>query len=96
MKTNLSTNKSLLAFFLLAGVLYAPIAIYADLQVFPNWSLMNFGAFIPMLVALLLIYWENGRTSMVELVKRPFDYQRIRSKIWYLPCLTDKSTAKTN
>jgi CAAX protease family protein len=84
MNTN-PTNKSLRAFFLLAAVLYVPIAIYADVQVLPNWSLLNFGALIPMLVALMLVYRANGRASMVELLKRPFDYQRIRSKSWYLP-----------
>ena len=81
----ISKGKSPLAFFVLAMVIYVPFAIYADVQVFPNWSLVNFGAFIPMLVALILVYWENGTASMVELLKRPFDYKRIQSKIWYLP-----------
>ncbi|HLO29177.1 MAG TPA: CPBP family intramembrane glutamic endopeptidase [Anaerolineales bacterium] len=80
-----SKGKSLLAFFSLAVALYVPIAIYADVQVFPNWALINFGAFIPMLVALILVYRENGTASMVELLKRPFDFKRIKSKIWYLP-----------
>ncbi len=73
-----------LAFLLLAAIIYVPFAIYADVQVFPNWSLINFGAFIPMLVALILVYRENGTSSMVELLKRPIDYKRIKSKIWYL------------
>jgi membrane protease YdiL (CAAX protease family) len=80
-----SKGKSLSAFFLLAIALYVPIAIYADVQVFPNWALINFGAFIPMLVALILVYRENGTGSMIELLKRPFDFKRINSKIWYLP-----------
>lgn len=80
-----SKGKSLLAFFSLAVALYVPIAIYADVQVLPNWALINFGAFIPMLVASILVYRENGMTSLVELLKRPFDYKRIKSKIWYLP-----------
>ena len=78
-------GKSLSAFFLLAVAFYIPIAIYADVQVFPNWALINFGAFIPMAVALILVYRENGTASMVELLKRPFDFKRIQSKIWYLP-----------
>ena len=78
-------GKSLSAFFLLAVAFYIPIAIYADVQVFPNWALINFGAFIPMAVALILVYRENGTSSMVELLKRPFDFKRIQSKIWYLP-----------
>lgn len=82
---SISKGKSPLAFFSLALALYVPFAIYADVQVFPNWSLINFGAFIPMLVALILVYRENGTASMVELLKRPFDYKRIKSKMWYLP-----------
>lgn len=80
-----SKGKSLSAFFLLAFALYVPIAINADVQVFPNWALINFGAFIPMLVALILVYRENGTASMIELLKRPFDFKRIKSKKWYLP-----------
>src|SRR5512137_1877330 len=82
---NKSSRKSPLTFILLAVVIYLPFAIYADVQVFPNWSLVNFGAFIPMLVALILVFRENGTAGMVELLKRPFDYKRIKSKIWYLP-----------
>ena len=88
MNTQLSNRapkgKSLSAFFLLAFALYVPVAIYADVQVFPNWALINFGAFIPMLVALILVYRENGTASMIELLKRPFDFKRIQSKKWYL------------
>ena len=78
-----SKGKSLSAFFLLAFSLYFPVAIYADVQVFPNWALINFGAFIPMLVALILVYRENGTASMIELLRRPFDFKRIKSKKWY-------------
>lgn len=80
-----SKGKSLSAFFLLAVAFYIPIAIYADVQVFPNWALINFGAFIPMLVALILVYRETGTAGMIELLKRPLDFKRIQSKIWYLP-----------
>jgi len=82
-----SKGKSLTAFFLLAVVFYIPIAMYADVQVFPNWALINFGAFIPMLVALILVYRENGTASMIELLKRVFDFKRIKSKKWYLPII---------
>jgi membrane protease YdiL (CAAX protease family) len=80
-----SKGKSLAAFFLFAFALYVPVAIYADVQVFPNWALINFGAFIPALVALILVYRENGVASIAELLKRPFDFRRIKSKKWYLP-----------
>jgi len=38
-----------------------------------------------MLVALILVDRENGTAGMIELLKRPLDYKRIKSKIWYLP-----------
>ena len=82
---NTAKGKSPLAFFMLAVAIYVPFAIFAGVQVFPNWSLINFGAFIPMLVALILVFRENGTGGMVELLKRSFDYKRIRSKTWYLP-----------
>lgn len=81
----ISKGESSLVFLLLGIVIYLPFAIYANVQVFPNWSLVNFGFFIPALVALILVSRADGTASMVEFLKRPFDYKRIQSKIWYLP-----------
>src|SRR5512136_1191085 len=80
----MSRSKYLLAFILIAVALYIPFVIYANVEVFPNFTLINFGAFIPMLTALILVYREKGTHSAVELLKRSFDYKRIKSKIWYL------------
>src|SRR5512136_729717 len=80
----MSRSKYLLAFILIAVALYIPFVIYANVEVFPNFTLINFGAFIPMVTALILVYQEKGTHSAVELLKRSFDYKRIKSKIWYL------------
>jgi len=80
-----SKGKSPLAFFLLAAALGIPIFIFADVEVFPNIILFNFGAFLPVTAALILVYRKNRTAGMVELLKRSFDYKRIKSTIWYLP-----------
>ncbi len=84
---SMSKGKNLLAFVLLAVAFYIPFVIFANVQLFPNFTLINFGAFIPMVTALILVYRENGTGSAVELLKRSFDYKRIKSKIWYLAML---------
>ena len=73
------------AFFLLCGALGVPIFIFAGVQVFPNISLFNFGAFLPAATALILAYWKNRAAGVIELLRRSFDYKRIKSRIWYVP-----------
>ncbi len=41
--------------------------------------------FCPMMAALILVYRENRTAGVTELLKRSFDYQRIRAKVWYAP-----------
>jgi len=69
----------------LAIVLYIPFVLFSRVEVFPNVTLVNFATFIPMAAALILVYRENKVSGVKELLGRSFDYQRIKSKIWYLP-----------
>ena len=39
----------------------------------------------PMTLALMLTYRKDGRSGMKRLLKRIFDYRRIRMKGWYIP-----------
>ena len=39
----------------------------------------------PMIAALVLVYRENGSDSVKQLLKRSFDFKRIKKKIWYIP-----------
>ncbi len=41
----------------------------------------------PVTVALILVYGENKTAGVIALLKRSFDYDRIRSKVWYAPVL---------
>jgi membrane protease YdiL (CAAX protease family) len=50
----------------------------------PISSLMGIS---PITVALIFTYRENGSAGVKNLLKRSFDYRRIKRKIWYLPVL---------
>jgi hypothetical protein len=41
--------------------------------------------FCPLIAALILVYGENKTAGVTELLKRSFDYKRIRAKVWYAP-----------
>lgn len=87
-------NKSALTFFLLVFVLSAPFwwAGPAAERLLRNevpfaLPLSALQAVNPMLAALVLVYAEKGRAGARELLKRAFDYGRIKSKVWYVPVL---------
>ena len=37
--------------------------------------------------AAILVYRENGRSGVVALLKRSFDFKRVRATIWYVPII---------
>ena len=79
-----STRRSPWVFFLLGTVLYIPLVFFAGVEVLPGVTLVNLGALIPMTAALILVSRENGIAGAKELLKRSFDFRRIKSKAWYL------------
>lgn len=83
-------KRSLLNFLLLLFGLSAPCwvlgAIY-DVQIFPGLKLFQLPLALPMVTALILIYRENGRTGVFILLKRTYDLQNFKPKIWFLPIL---------
>jgi membrane protease YdiL (CAAX protease family) len=44
-------------------------------------------AFCPMIAASILVYREDKTAGVIELLKRSFDYRRIRTKAWYIPTI---------
>jgi membrane protease YdiL (CAAX protease family) len=83
-------HKSLLAFFLLAVVLIIPFWVFGaltGLQLLPGLPVAALGAFCPMLAALILVYREDKKAGVVALLKRSFDFKRIKDKWWYAPIL---------
>lgn len=51
------------------------------LTVLPMSALM---AFMPMVAALILVYRDRGGESAINLLKRAFDFDRVRGTRWYL------------
>lgn len=44
-------------------------------------------AFIPLIVACILLYKEEGGSAVKQLLKRIFDFSRIKKKSWYMPII---------
>ena len=43
--------------------------------------------FIPLIAASILVYQEEGTVGVKSLLKRIFDFSKIKQKIWYLPVI---------
>ena len=90
MEANGLRKRSLQNFLLLLFGLSIPLwvlgAIY-DVQIFPGFKLFQLPLAMPMVAALLLTYVENGKSGLIKLLKRTYDFGKIKSKIWYLPIL---------
>ncbi len=53
-----------------------------------NLPVTDIGAtFVPLIAALLLVYREEKFGGVKQLLKRAFDYQRIKQKLWYVPII---------
>ena len=76
------------AFFLLVFALSIPfwlIGAVTSLQLLPGLSVSALMAFCPLMAAVILAYREDKTVGVTELLKRSFDYKRIRAKAWYAP-----------
>ena len=91
MNNSTSKSKFPLAFFLLTFIISVPFWLIAavtekflpkEMPINPIGILM---AFCPIIAALILTFRKNGLDSVKELLKRSFDYKRIKRKIWYVP-----------
>jgi membrane protease YdiL (CAAX protease family) len=90
MDTSKSIHRSLTVFFVLVFALSAPfwlLGALTRLQLMPGLPISSLSAFAPLTAALILVYRENKSTGISELVKRAFDYKRIKDRIWYLPII---------
>jgi uncharacterized protein len=95
MDTSARTTKSLLIFFLLVFVFSIPLwvlgavidrSLQKDTALYFNVNLLWHAsiAVLPMIAALILVYGERGADGVRHLLKRPFDYARIKGKMWYV------------
>ena len=66
-------------FWLIGGV--------TDLQLRPGLSVTALMTFCPMVAALILVHRKSGASGVVALLRRSFDFERIKAKRWYAPIL---------
>lgn len=90
MNTTIRTGKSPLKFIVLVFALTIPfwlIGAVTGLQLLPGVPVAAFAAWCPMLAAMILVYRENETAGVIALLKRSFDFKRIKAKVWYAPIL---------
>ena len=92
MNTSASSKRSPLKFFVLVFAISIPFWVLE--VIFPmnlpvdNLPLTDIGAvFAPFLAASILIYREEKLVGVKTLLKRAFDYKRIKHKTWYVPII---------
>lgn len=83
-----SRSRSPLKFFLLVFALSIPfwlIGAVTGLQLLPGLPVSSLSLVCLVTAAAILVYRENKTASVIELLKRSFDYKRIGAKVWYAP-----------
>ncbi len=84
------TSRFPLAFFVLVFVLSIPFEVVGaitGLELLPGLPVSALAFVCPALAACILVYRERKTAGVIELLKRSFDYRRIRTRIWYAPVL---------
>jgi uncharacterized protein len=80
--TSAPSKRSPLRYFLLVLALSIPIWLIEP----RDWPITA-SVSAPLIAALILVYREYGPTGTMKLLKRVFDYKRIKPKIWYVPTI---------
>ena len=81
-------GRSPLKFFLLVFALSVPfwlIGAVIDRQLMPGLSVSVLMTFCPMAAALILVHRENETAGVTDLLRRSFDYKRLRAMRWLVP-----------
>lgn len=85
-----SRNRSPLTYFVLTFALSIPFWIagaLTDFQILPGIPLSALGLLCMVGAASILVYRESGVTGVTALLKRSFDFKRVKAKIWYAPTI---------
>jgi CAAX protease family protein len=85
-----TVKDSRLGFFLLAFVLAIPfwlLGATTGLELLPGLPVAALMVVCPVTAAAILTYREKGGVGVAALLKRSFDFRRIRAKAWYVPVL---------
>jgi membrane protease YdiL (CAAX protease family) len=87
---NASRRKSPLRFFLLVFALSLPFWLAGTLTSFQLLPALPISALMfvcPVTAAAILVYRENKSAGVKGLLKRAFDFKRVKAKIWYVPTI---------
>jgi membrane protease YdiL (CAAX protease family) len=83
-----SQRRSPLKFFLLVFALSIPfwlLGAVTRLQLLPGLPVSSLMVCCPLIAAWILVCREDKTTGVSEVLRRSFDYWRIRAKGWYVP-----------
>lgn len=81
-------GSSLMLFFVLVFVLSVPfcwIGAVTGVELLPGLPISGLMFVCPLTAAAILIYRDKKTRGVIELLKRSFDYKRIKAKAWYIP-----------
>ena len=90
MSASAPAQRSPLKFFLLVLILSIPfwiIGALTPIQLLPSLPVSALGLLAVVGAASILVYGEDGFTGVLGLLKRSFDFRRVRAKIWYVPTI---------
>ncbi len=80
----------MILFFALVFVLSIPFWLLGgmtELQLMPGLSVSALAGFAPVMAALVLVHGDQKSAGVLALLKRSFDFKRIKSQRWLLPVL---------
>jgi len=87
---NLASQESLpWKFFALLILITIPFWVFGGnrLPIPIKLPVSALAAFNPVIAALIMTYLQSGSNGVKELVRKIFDYKKIRNQIWYVPTL---------
>jgi uncharacterized protein len=90
LNTITSRSRSPLMFFLLVFALSLPFWLAGALtsfQLLPSLPISALAVLCPITAAAIFVYRENRFVGVKELLKRSFDFKRVKAKIWYMPII---------
>jgi uncharacterized protein len=85
-------NRSPLKFFLVVFALTVPVWLIGGVPLhgpsnFPLTLSVLIQPFVPLIAASILVHRGEGLGGVRGLLKRAFDYRRVRNKAWYVPII---------
>src|SRR4029450_8106351 len=89
MQSNASKGHLPLTYFVLVFILAVPFWLFGGgrLPLPINLPVSALTTVVPMTAAAILSYRQSGVTGVKELLKRAWDFKKVKNKTWYLPAL---------